>query len=101
MPIRIYALAKELKVDSKELVELCAKAGITGKGSALASLTDEELDRVKAFLQTGGLANRIRRRFHRLAKAPAPLLLRLTPLPQLRRGFAVLADTRCRGLYPR
>jgi translation initiation factor IF-2 len=53
VPIRIYALAKELKVDSKELVDLCAKAGITGKGSALASLTDEETDRVKAFLQGG------------------------------------------------
>jgi translation initiation factor IF-2 len=53
VPIRIYALAKELKVDSKELVDLCAKAGITGKGSALASLTDEELSRVTAFLQGG------------------------------------------------
>ncbi len=54
MPIRIYSLAKDLKIDSKELVELCAKAGITGKGSALASLTDEELDRVKAYLKVGG-----------------------------------------------
>jgi translation initiation factor IF-2 len=53
VPIRIYALAKELKVDSKELVDLCAKAGITGKGSALASLTDEETEKVKAFLQGG------------------------------------------------
>ena len=42
MPIRIYALAKQLKLDSKELVDICTKAGITGKGSALASLTDEE-----------------------------------------------------------
>ena len=38
MPIRIYALAKDLKIDSKELVEFCNKAGIPGKGSALASL---------------------------------------------------------------
>lgn len=51
MPIRIYALAKELKIENKELVEVCNKAGITGKGSALASLTDEETDRVKSFLQ--------------------------------------------------
>jgi len=29
---RIYALAKELKLDSKVLVDLCAKAGVTGKG---------------------------------------------------------------------
>lgn len=53
MPIRIYALAKELKVDSKELVELCAKAGIANKGSALASLNDEETERVRAYLNKG------------------------------------------------
>lgn len=50
MPIRIYALAKELNLDSKKLVDLCAKAGITGKGSALASLTDGEVDKVKDFI---------------------------------------------------
>jgi len=50
VPIRIYALAKELKVDSKELVETCAKAGVTGKGSALASLDDAELEKVRAFI---------------------------------------------------
>ncbi len=50
MPIRIYALAKDLKIDSKDLVDICTKAGITGKGSALASLDDVEVDRVKAFL---------------------------------------------------
>jgi translation initiation factor IF-2 len=50
VPIRIYALAKELKIDSKELVEICNRAGITGKGSALASLDDDELARVKSFM---------------------------------------------------
>ncbi|MBN2578697.1 MAG: translation initiation factor IF-2 [Pirellulales bacterium] len=50
MPIRIYALAKELKLDNKILVDLCTRAGITGKGSALASLSDEEADKLKAFL---------------------------------------------------
>ncbi len=54
MPVRIYALAKELKVDSKDLVDLCAKAGITGKGSALASLTDDESAKVRSFLAGGG-----------------------------------------------
>ncbi len=48
MAVRIYALAKELNLDSKILVEICEKAGITGKGSALASLSDEEVARVKA-----------------------------------------------------
>ncbi len=50
MAVRIYALAKELKLDSKELVDVCTKAGIQGKGSALASLTDEEAAKVKQFL---------------------------------------------------
>ena len=51
MPTRIYALAKELKIDSKELVDVCAKAGITGKGSALASLEDEEVAKIKEYLK--------------------------------------------------
>jgi len=46
-------LAKELKLDSKVLVDICTAAGVTGKGSALASLTDEEVDRVKAYLAGG------------------------------------------------
>lgn len=54
MAIRIFALAKELKLDSKVLVEACAKAGVTGKGSALASLNDEEEAKVRAVLAGGG-----------------------------------------------
>ncbi len=50
MPIRIYALAKKLNIDSKLLVEQCAKAGVSGKGSALASLTDEETAKVQEYL---------------------------------------------------
>jgi len=53
VPIRIYALAKELKLDSKSLVEICEKAGVSGKGSALASLSDEEMATVKAYLNRG------------------------------------------------
>jgi translation initiation factor IF-2 len=53
VPKRIYALAKELNIDSKKLVEICAKAGIRGKGSALASLEDDEIDKLKGFLVGG------------------------------------------------
>ena len=53
MAARIYSLAKELKLDSKVLVEICPKAGVTGKGSALASLSDEEVAKVKAYLSGG------------------------------------------------
>ena len=53
MAVRIYSLAKELKLDSKVLVDICTNAGVTGKGSALASLTEEEVDRVKAYMAGG------------------------------------------------
>ena len=47
MAVRIYSLAKELNVDSKELVDICAKVGIRGKGSALASLSDDEVAKLR------------------------------------------------------
>jgi translation initiation factor IF-2 len=50
LAIRIYALAKELHLDNKDLVDLLPKAGITGKGSALASLSDEEVAKLKDYL---------------------------------------------------
>ncbi len=50
MAVRIYTLAKELKLDSKELVELCNRAGIQDKGSALASLTDDEVTKLREFI---------------------------------------------------
>ena len=53
MPIRIYALAKKLNIDSKKLVEAVTKAGIVGKGSALASLTDDEAQKVQDYLSKG------------------------------------------------
>ncbi|MFN7811197.1 MAG: translation initiation factor IF-2 N-terminal domain-containing protein, partial [Planctomycetia bacterium] len=63
MAVRIYTLAKELKLDSKELVEICTRAGIQDKGSALASLTDEEVARLREFI-----AGR-----QRVAERPAPV----------------------------
>jgi translation initiation factor IF-2 len=53
LAIRIYALAKELQIDNKKLVDICTRAGITGKGSALASLTDEEELLVRSKLAAG------------------------------------------------
>lgn len=55
MAVRIYALAKELKVDSIELVDICAKVGIKGKGSALASLSEDEVAKLRDhFANPGG-----------------------------------------------
>ena len=52
MPVRIYALAKELKMDGKVLADLSTKAGIPGKGSALASLEDDEVAKLKAYMDS-------------------------------------------------
>jgi len=48
--VRIYSLAKDLGIDSKELVDLCARIGIQGKGSALASLENDEIAKIKNHL---------------------------------------------------
>ena len=51
MANRIYALAKQLKMDSKDLVLVCERAGIKGKSSALSQLTDEEEATLFKFLE--------------------------------------------------
>ncbi len=56
LAVRIYALAKELNVDSKELVELCNRIGIPGKGSALASVEDHEAAKLREAFAGGGAA---------------------------------------------
>lgn len=50
LAVRIYSLAKELNIDNKELVSICEKAGLRGKGSALASLDDDEVIKVKKYI---------------------------------------------------
>ena len=50
MPVRIYAFAKELGFDNKQLLDVCDSAGIEDKGSALASLTDDEVVIIKNYL---------------------------------------------------
>ncbi|MBA3314038.1 MAG: translation initiation factor IF-2 [Planctomycetaceae bacterium] len=52
MKIRIFALAKELGLDSKELIEYAAQAGVEVKNSALASISPEERDLVLAHLKS-------------------------------------------------
>jgi len=47
---RIYSLAKELKLESKELMEVCRELNL-GKGSPLASLTDDEVNLIKEHLK--------------------------------------------------
>ena len=86
MPVRIYSLAKELKLDSKVLVDICTSAGVTGKGSALASLTDEEVDRVKAYHGRSGRGGKAARAKPRTRRRRDP--------PTRRRSQPPIADAR-------
>ena len=53
MPIRVYALAKDLKIDKEDLYDLCRKLDITLNGkSALASLSAEDALRVKEYVSS-------------------------------------------------
>ena len=47
--MRVFALAKELGIDSKELIDYCSDLGIQVKSSALASITAEQRDKVVAY----------------------------------------------------
>ena len=51
MKIRIFALAKDLGIENKQLIEYCLQAGVTVKSSALASITPEERDQVISFIE--------------------------------------------------
>ncbi len=52
MKIRIFSLAKELDIDSKVLIQHCIDAGLDVKNSPLASITEEERDRLLAHLES-------------------------------------------------
>ncbi|MEZ5939803.1 MAG: translation initiation factor IF-2 [Planctomycetaceae bacterium] len=54
MKIRIFALSKELDIDSKELIQHCLDAGIDVKASALAAITPTERDVLLAHLKSKG-----------------------------------------------
>ena len=51
--VRIYAFAKELGLDNKQLLDICESCGIKGKGSALASLDDNEVAQIKKHMTDG------------------------------------------------
>ncbi len=70
LKIRIFALAKELGIDSKDLIEHCNAAGIKLKNSPLASISPEERDRVLAQMKKGGAGP---------APAPATEDIQMTP----------------------
>jgi translation initiation factor IF-2 len=54
LKIRLFALAKELGIDSKDLIEHCNSAGIKVKNSPLASISPEERDLVLSHMKGAG-----------------------------------------------
>ncbi|MCH8829074.1 MAG: translation initiation factor IF-2 N-terminal domain-containing protein, partial [Planctomycetes bacterium] len=50
MKIRIFALAKELGLDSKVLIDYASEAGVQVKNSALASVSADERDTILRFI---------------------------------------------------
>jgi translation initiation factor IF-2 len=54
LKIRIFSLAKELGMDSKVLIGSCQKLGIDLKDSPLSSISEEQRDRVLAFIKSQG-----------------------------------------------
>ena len=50
LTVRIYALSKQLNVDSKDILDAAKHLGIEGKSSPLHSLSSDELDQVKGWL---------------------------------------------------
>ena len=69
MKVRIFALAKDLGLDSKELIRHCNDAGIAVKNSALASITPEERDLVLEHMKQAGSTKQAEPE----AAAPAPV----------------------------
>ena len=53
MKIRIFALARDLGLDSKVLIDLCEEAGVRLR-NALATISEEERDQVLAYIRKKG-----------------------------------------------
>jgi len=102
LKIRIFALAKELGVDSKDLIHQCNLAGLDVKSSPLASITPSERDVLMDYLRKHGTsapsvsvvaeaAPQIKEELRR--EAPSREMRDLGPLSQLRTRRAPRKET--------
>jgi hypothetical protein len=82
LKIHIFTLAKELKIDSKVLIALCHEIGIAVKNSSLASVSEEERDRILAYMKQPANSAVVAPR-NPAALAPTCELLKSTPRPTL------------------
>ncbi len=60
MSIRIYALAKQLKKESKELVDVCKKLGISNKANPLSSLSEDEAKKISDYFSKDKASSSVR-----------------------------------------
>jgi len=58
LKIRIFALARDLGLDSKVLIELCEEAGVKLR-NALATISEEERDQVVAYIRRKGTSTSV------------------------------------------
>ena len=72
MKIRIFTLAKELNIENKVLIGYCQKLGMNVKDSALASISEEERDRLLAFIKEGAASGEPAARGESLAPTREP-----------------------------
>ena len=80
--IRIYALARELNVETKDLIDMCRQAGIDVKNQ-LSSLDPDERDTVVKIIKGGGgIATAT------AVAAPTPTALPARPVGMRRPGIA-------------
>ena len=73
--IRLFALAKELGIDNKALMDYCQKLGIVVKPSPLAGISPEERDRVVELIKKGAA---------KPAAAPAEVVTRAEAIAPVR-----------------
>lgn len=81
--VRVYALARELNIDSKDLLELCQGAGLDVKNQ-LSSLDPDQRDMIEQMVKRGGSA---------VAVAAPPKVAAPAQLPEVARTVRNL-DTR-------
>jgi translation initiation factor IF-2 len=84
LKIRIFTLAKELGLDSKVLIGACQKVGIHLKESALASISEEEKDRVLAYIQEGASSAESAEKAEVAAPRREPVRATAGKVPQIR-----------------
>src|SRR5260370_37651024 len=84
LKIRIFTLAKELNIENKVLIGYCQKLGMNVKDSALASISEEERDRLLAFIREGAASGETAARGESLAPTREPAKPVVGKVPTIR-----------------